>query len=356
MSRVRFQTIAEQVAGHLRRELLSGIWNGLMPGKHEIAAELGVNHKTVESALRLLEAEGLLVSQGPGRRRRIELPEEPGPRVLRVGILAFDTAFKSENYMVDLQHQLKEAGHRAEYLPKTLLDLGMDPSRVDHLIRRNPADAWVVCGGARPILEWFVRQELPTFALFGRRRGLPLAGAGPDKVQAMTAAVRHLIGLGHRRIVVLVREEMRTPRPSTLVQNAFLNVMESHGIPPGSYNLPAWDETPAGFRQILESLFHVTPPTALVLDESWTMLPTLQFCLSRGLDIPRDLSLICGDPDPSFDWSVPTISHIRWNPSTMVRRVVRWVDRMAEGKLDRRQTLTHATWVPGGTIGPAREA
>ena len=36
----------------------------------------------------------------------------------------------------------------------------------------------------------------------------------------------------------------------------------------------------------------------------------------------------------------------------VVRRVVRWVNNVARGKNDRRQTLTKAEFVEGGAIGP----
>ena len=36
----------------------------------------------------------------------------------------------------------------------------------------------------------------------------------------------------------------------------------------------------------------------------------------------------------------------------MVRRVVRWVENVAKGKDDQRQTLTKIEFVKGGTIGP----
>lgn len=37
-----------------------------MPGKHQLAAELGGNNKTVEGALKQLEKTGLLLPQGGG--------------------------------------------------------------------------------------------------------------------------------------------------------------------------------------------------------------------------------------------------------------------------------------------------
>ena len=92
MAKVPFLTITQQVAEYLRRELARGRWAGLMPGKHELAAELEVNNKTVESALRQLEAENLLVAQGAGRRRSISLEEQPKRKMLRIALLAGETA------------------------------------------------------------------------------------------------------------------------------------------------------------------------------------------------------------------------------------------------------------------------
>jgi DNA-binding transcriptional MocR family regulator len=74
---------AEQVAEHLRAELLRGGVSGTMPGVHPLAAELGVNHKTVKAALRMLEDEGLLVNQGRGVQRCIALPDDHAPPALR---------------------------------------------------------------------------------------------------------------------------------------------------------------------------------------------------------------------------------------------------------------------------------
>ncbi len=44
---------AEQVAKHLRAELLRGSLSGTMPGVYPMGAELAVNHKTVDAACQL---------------------------------------------------------------------------------------------------------------------------------------------------------------------------------------------------------------------------------------------------------------------------------------------------------------
>ena len=73
---------SEQVARHLEEGLRRGVWHGTMPGAPMLAGELGIDPKTADTALRLLEARGWLVGQGAGKRRRIELPQEAAAPVL----------------------------------------------------------------------------------------------------------------------------------------------------------------------------------------------------------------------------------------------------------------------------------
>ena len=75
MTTIRILAASEQVAEHLRNELAKGTWSGLMPGSNRLARELGVGGNTLEAALKQLEKEGTLISQGPNRRRKINLTE-----------------------------------------------------------------------------------------------------------------------------------------------------------------------------------------------------------------------------------------------------------------------------------------
>ena len=352
---VRLISAGEQVAAQLREEILSGRRSGVLPGVYVLAAELGVNHKTVGAALKHLEADGLLVSQGPGRRRRIVLAAgRVRQRPLRVAILPGDSADRRVDYMVELQHQLLEAGHAAFYPEKSLLELGMDVSRIARMVRRTEADAWVVTAGSREVLQWFLGQGIPVFALFGRRRDLPMAGAGPDKVRATREVVRHLVALGHRRIVLLAQAARRLPEPG-LPERAFLKELAAHRIPTGPYNLPDWEESPEGLQRLLDSLFGITPPTALLIDEAYVFHAVKHHLSGRGLRIPEDVSLICTDPDRTFEWCRPSIAHIRWDSGPVVRRILRWADNMARGKADLKQLVTPAIFVEGGTVAECRQ-
>ena len=353
MNRLRLLSSVEQVEAHLRAGLLEGRWRGLMPGVLRLEEELGVNRKTVEAGLRLLEQEGLLAPQGAGRRRRIVLPESArARRSLRVAILLYEPADAGLNFIVELRHRLDKGGHTSFIVSKTLRNLDMDARRMPRLVKETRADAWMVAAGSRDVLAWFAERQIPAFALFGRRQGLPIAGIGPDKSPAVVAAVRRLVELGHRRICMLVHRERRLPEPG-VPEQAFLTALLSHGIRTGPYNLPAWEEDTEGFHTRLESLFGTTPPTALIIDEAALFVATLLFLMNRGLRVPEDVSLICSDGDPHFAWCRPSIAHIRWDSRPVVRRIVRWASNVSLGRRDVRQTLTAAVFVPGGTIGPA---
>lgn len=352
MNSFRPLSAIEQLAAHLRGKIQSGALGGALPGVHRMAKELGVSPKTVVAAVALLEHEGVL--QGQGARRRCRILPQPGRSSsgLRVAILQYEAADRLLPYILDLEHRLQTSGHLPAFAPKTLLDLGRDLKRVASLVGQQEADAWVVIGGSREILDWFSRQPVPAFALFGRRRGLPIAGGGPDKVPPTRQLVQRLVQLGHRRIVRLAREERRKPQPGAL-ESAFLDELANQGITTGPYHLPDWEETPEGFKRCLDGLFRVTPPTALILDEALFLIVAQQHLARRGIVAPDRVSLICSDPDPSFEWFLPRVAHIRWDAGPVVRRIVRWVGNLAQGKADLRQSDTNAEFVEGGTIGPA---
>jgi DNA-binding LacI/PurR family transcriptional regulator len=255
--------------------------------------------------------------------------------------------------MVDLRHELVEAGHVAFHSEKSLHDLRMDANRVARMVAKTMADAWVVVGGSGAVLEWFLGQEIPVFALFGRRRDLPIAGAGPDKANAYREVVRHLVGLGHRRIVLVALSARRLPEPG-LPERAFLSELDAHGIPTGTYHLPDWDECPEGLQRLMDSLIEMTPPTALLIDEAYLFHAVKHHLSATGLRIPDDVSLICTDPDRTFEWHLPSIAHIRWESDPLVRRILRWAENVACGREDRRQLSTQAEFVVGGTVGPLK--
>ena len=354
MPLLHVQSAVQQVAAHLREEMLVGRWKNTLPGVDALSEELGVSRKTADAGMRLLEKEGWLVSQGQRRRRRIVLQADPNPPALRVAILADETATRRPRYIVEAMHELVQAGHIARFAPGNMAELGKDPKRIVRMVGKTEADAWVVMSAPLDVLEWFAELGKPTLSVFGRFGGLPLAGVEPDKAAAYTVAARELMRLGHRRIVLLTRRIRRLPEPGA-PEKAFLRELEAHGVETGVYNLPDWQESVDGLHARLETLMSVNPPTAIIVDEAPLFQAVMQFLGRYGTRVPQDVSLVCTDSDATFAWSKPSIAHVRWDSQPLVSRIVHWAAKVSRGRKDHRQTVIPARFVSGGTIGPAAE-
>ena len=365
MRPIRRVSILDQTAEHLREGIRTGRWRGELPGVLRLAAECDVSKGAMRAALRLLEKEGLLNAARVGGPRTVLTPGGVAPakgtrakaRVLRVAILLHDSLEKGNTVMRqtlgDLQHDLEAAGHLAAFAPKTQAELRFDPARIAKLVAATPAEAWVAASAPRAVLEFFAAQPLPAIAMGGRALGLPIAMAGVDGTPAICAAARRLLALGHRRIVLCCPRAWRQPAGGRTA-TAYTAELAAHGIVVGDFHLPDFEPTAAGLRVLFESLFRMTPPTALILERVEHTVAAFVFLSQRGLSVPRDVSLICLYPDTSLQWCDPPVAQLHWPEALVVRQVVRWCRAVARGQVEREPVLVQAEFDEGGTIGPVR--
>jgi DNA-binding LacI/PurR family transcriptional regulator len=361
MSIVRRQSLPELTAGVLREGLLAGRWGKRLPGETKLAHELGVGRNTVQAALRLLEAEGLLGGRGAGRSRSVT-GARPGSgarrSALRVGVLLHERMVDENpgllGILAKLQHEIEQAGHVCFLSRSCQASLRHDTGRIANYLAEMQANAWVVVAPRREVAQWFAAQPVAAIALGGGNPDVNLAGTGMLASPARVEALRRLLDLGHRRIVLICLRHLCQPVPSLPVRS-FTAELDAHGVSWSyAYNVPEWEETPAGFRALLTRLFAVSPPTALILDETPRLMAALGFLTERGLRVPEQVSLFVGQWDSSLAWGHPPIAHVRWDDTPLVRRVVRWLGAVVKGHPDRKMVLFPAELVPGGSLAPAR--
>lgn len=346
---LKIATAAEQVAAHLKNEILHGRWTKTMPGRDRLAKELGLDGSTIERALRHLEEQGVIKSQGPGKRRRVTVKaiEQAGKRILIVPYELDDQY--SQPIIGELLNRLQAAGHRTSFASRSLVQLKHNPAKIRSQMKAHRHEACILVAASRPVLEMATQAAQPCFALFGPMAGLEMAGTGPWKIPALRDAVDCLYRNGHRRIVMLSQAETMKQGPS-LTQLAFLEKLEEHQLTSSAYNLPQWDSTPSGLHRCLESLFQVTPPTAILVDD-WMLLYAIQNFLSRKQGAAfRKVACICTDYHPSFKWCEPRISHVEWDPMAACRRVLQWVGHVAQGKRDVSQRRIKARFIEGADL------
>jgi len=347
-------TLVDQVANHLRREIARGRWADSIAGRKVLVRELGVNGSTVERAMGQLEKEGLLEAQGKGKPRRVRGVAVPSVPCTRVAIMLYEPADAYHALIVDLQHQLSKSGHVVSFASKSLMELRHDPKRVLAVLEKTPADAYILLAASKPVLRAVLELPAPVFALFGRMADLPMAGVGQNTLKAMREAIDCLCHHGHERIVKLTREENLKGDLGS-VERDFLNHLKSRGLPTSSYNLPHWQNTPQGFHRCLEELFRVTPPTAIILDEWKLYYLARNYLAGKRGRASRDAVCISMDYHESFDWCRPLVPHFYCDQQKYAKRTVQWVNNVARGRKDVRQTNIFSRFVGDGVLALGAE-
>ena len=360
----RPKSLLEQVVEWLREGARTGRWSAGLPGLGTLAREHGVAEGTMRRAVRLLEKEGVFSYAGAGRRRQVVMGQANGKtkpaRQLRVAVLLRDElANEAAGFrwiMAMVQSKIEAKGHQMVLLKKTQADFQFDDSRVMRMLKRETADLWIVIGGSRVMLEWFTAQGRRTFAFGGGCVGMAeVAATGSHTQLTHLATIRKLCSLGHRRMVFLLPYFVRhVEGKQSSTARLIMEELAAHGISGGAYHLPDFEETPEGLRERLDALFRITPPTAIFATYPGWMFGVLSYLAARGLKVPEDVSVVCGNDASGFAWTQPRVAHYQHDDGRMARRIVKWVDHWAQGRMDCKQEFAPARLIEEGSIGPAK--
>lgn len=357
MQPIRRLSVSEQTAEHLREGFQTGRWSGRLPGVWKLSKELGVSRDAVRAALRLLEEQGVINHGGAGRSRDIRKDSSIlDRRLLRVGILLPSPMEKDNAHTHEVIFAIRQAiealGHVCFIAPKSSVQLNHRVDRIRQYMMDCRADAWVVYSASREVLEMISANSFPAFALGGQPLGLPMASSRADLTVPIRACVDTLVRHGHQSIVLISPPLWRPPALHASAQ-AFLERLKHHGIVSDThYNLPDWDNTPAGLNILLKALFFATPPTALLVLEPELIGPLLVFLAERGLRVPDQVSVVNLLPDPVQSFYPFSLAHFKWPIQQHVKQAVRWVNTLVRGEADHKQYTVEPTFVEAESIAP----
>lgn len=138
---------------------------------------------------------------------------------------------------------------------------------------------------------------LPDADVLKFARAIPLVSAArgiagvdsvcSDNTLGAQAAVRHLLGLGHRRIAFLAN-----PQTDGYLdrQRGYRELMAEHGLEP--HVVPSAYSREQAARDIGPALDAAVPPTAVFAHNDQAALGVLDALASRGLRAPQDVSVV----------------------------------------------------------------
>ncbi len=142
-----------------------------------------------------------------------------------------------------------------------------------------------------PAIEPLLAAAPPMVLVHRRHRRRNFDYVGLDNARGVSAAIEHLIALGHRRVAFI-----RGPRESTAVEEryaAFASFVQARRIDDDASLVVQGDYTRAGgyaAAMMLLSLPH--PPTAIIATNDVAALGVLEAAAQRRMKVPRDVSVV----------------------------------------------------------------
>jgi DNA-binding LacI/PurR family transcriptional regulator len=192
------------------------------------------------------------------------------------------------------------------------------------ILEARHCDALLFLGDLRDrpgLIEDLQNCRIPVVLLWhgSRESGMPTVSV--DNRSGITAAVDHLVELGHQRIAFtgpLGRLGDITER-----EDAFVATVRGHGLAtPKAYRQETVN-TYAGGAEALERLMRrPQPPTAIVGPTDVIAMGMLHGAHRRGLRVPQDLSITGFDDILEAAFCVPALTTVRMPTEAMIRAAV----------------------------------
>jgi alanine racemase len=195
--------------------------------------------------------------------------------------------------------------------------------RVIEAARRAFVDGLITLGVGpdHEVVDLLHRRGIPFVTIDGQETDLTL-NVGVDDEAAAYALMRHVLGLGHRRVAILslMPEAVNLPEWSfSLVRDrrlaGFERALGESGLglhSPGVSVVPTGGSHEGGARAATSLLKdRADPPTAMVAMADAAALGVYESCHALGVAIPAELSVVGIDDIPESARAVPPLTTVR---------------------------------------------
>jgi DNA-binding LacI/PurR family transcriptional regulator len=137
---------------------------------------------------------------------------------------------------------------------------------------------------------------------------LDVPSVGVDERAAGDIATEHLISLGHKRIGFVAGPEHYLP--TQLKAAGRVSALRTAGLDPDGLVAHADFGVEGGGCALGELLDRPDPPTAVICSSDMMAIGALHEAARRGLQVPRDLSIVGFDGIAATKWSVPELTTV----------------------------------------------
>ena len=197
------------------------------------------------------------------------------------------------------QAQMASAGYTV-----VVLSVGFDNTHVAESIRQlveRGAEALMIVGAVEDegLARFLAQKQTPVVQTYSFIEGAGRIAVGFDNAAAMQSVVRHLLSLGHRRMVMLAGPMRGNDRQIARVE-AFHRTLDEAGVEPDAQRVI---ETRYSFQDGIDALHAVRAlhptATAVLCSSDILAFGVLHACRTLGIAVPRDMS-VTGFDDLDF--------------------------------------------------------
>jgi len=330
----------------------------------DVASASGVSFQT---AGKVLNGKGTVAPET--RERILEAARELGyvpnalarslvtQKTLTLGIVASDIGdAQLARFVVGAEREARRRGHGV--LMGSIDQEGTDAERYLRMLLERRVDGILT---AAPQMEHdgrvgeLLRSSVPTVSIH-RISGGGISLVGSDQAQTAVLATRHLLEMGHARIATITGSDRRQVTSSRL--NGYRRALEAAGVAhdPALVENGHWDADGA-YEATLRLLERAPDITAVYAQNDVMALGVLSALHERGLEVPRDCSVVGCDDIPMAAHTIPPLTTVRIpfheTGETAVRLLL---DIIAGREREKRRVLLPVHLVPRRSSGAVSAA
>ncbi|MEV0090894.1 LacI family DNA-binding transcriptional regulator [Streptomyces sp. NPDC050738] len=217
---------------------------------------------------------------------------------------------------------------------------GGDPARelaVVQMMREQAAEAVVLVGGVAEDAEYRARMAQYAQALAAAGSRLVLCGRPApapdlpaivveyDNEAGARAVTSHLLGAGHREIVLLGYKPGHTTGDARVA--GYLKALADHGLPPSAARLHGTQFSRAAGYEVMRGLLDASGGrpdfTAVVAGDDESAAAAMRALQERGLRVPEDVSVVGYNDDPVAAEVTPRLTTVHIPAEELGRTAVR---------------------------------
>lgn len=350
------QSLVAQTVAFLNAQIENGEWRDWLPSERSLCELLQVSRNTLRAALAQMKKEGR-IRPVHGAGNQILAPSATAatrPRSQDVALLTPEPVERlrpmQSLWIDDMRALLSERGIRLRVFHGRHYFAANPGPALQKLITRNPHGCWILMLANETVQRWFGKNAIACIVAGSTYPGLDLPFRDLDHRAMCRHAAGVLLGLGHRRLVMLTQKSRRAGDLES--EAGFLDGVRQSRHPDAEALVIYHDETVASVAHAVRRIVKLRPAsTALLVVHPHYYLAVASRLAQSGVRIPEEISMISRDDDPFLSFIVPVPARYVISPHLMARSLLRPVLELVEGNVvTQRASLIMPEFLRGESI------